>query len=726
LLPGYLKELAMQSFGDFLRSRIAVCAVVFLGCTALIGFAVHMPAHAQTFATTFGWMPVGPSGGQIGSGKVNAFAYVASNPKIMYIGGGWGNTPRESPSQSGIYRTIDGGSHWVTANSGLTNTDGTISSVINGLWLDQANPSVVLAATEFGGTFRSTNGGTSWVNVDHSESTQFAKSGSTLLVATARGVLKSADDGATWAISLSAAGGASTVVTASSATYAGLMNGDVYHLSGTTWLKTGHPGAGPVHNLAIDPFNTKIVYANVDDATAWNENLYGSIDGGVTWKFINCPCSIGAQAIAFSLVVPHRMYLGDDGSGVVFYFTADGNPNPTMNAGTQPFGVDLRYIITVPGSVHTDDACYILTDQGLFFAPRCSSGTAPGLGNNIPDTLAYDVKVTPNATHFIVALQDNSAAKTLDGGVTWTYPNSAANAGEGGESFIDPANPLHCYFAHPDQGLWVSSDGCATFFGPVTTGMESLTFDPLHAGRLYAITNANMDTAHVSISTDYGNSWTLRNWSFTNPYQIAVSPTDANTIIVATGNGNTPPRLWYTHNGGVTWTQSSGLPASVTANVTLWFPVHRFYVAFQPRSTGTVLLVDHDPATDNVLVFRSVDNAKSFAFMKTFVQPTPPRPWPHLLFPTSMERARTKVPYYATRFFGNRLAFNPQAPTGKTPAVILTTRFGAFLSNDSGSTWQRLDTTLIAHHFVGAAWKNGYGFLASFGQGVLRSLAPLQ
>ena len=88
------------------------------------------------------------------------------NPNIMYVGGGWGNTPRESPSQMGIYGTTDGGAHWTALDNGLTNLDGTISSVVNGLWLDQSNPSVLLAATEFGGTFRSTNGGASWTNVD--------------------------------------------------------------------------------------------------------------------------------------------------------------------------------------------------------------------------------------------------------------------------------------------------------------------------------------------------------------------------------------------------------------------------------------------------------------------------------------------------------------------------------------------------------------------------------
>src|SRR5215471_6979380 len=113
----------------------AAYALIAALCLALI----QAPATAAVRTnTTIQWSSIGPTGGQIGSGKINAFAYVPSNPNIIYIGGGWGNTPRESPSQMGVYRTIDGGSHWTAIDNGLANRDGTISSVVNGLWLDQS------------------------------------------------------------------------------------------------------------------------------------------------------------------------------------------------------------------------------------------------------------------------------------------------------------------------------------------------------------------------------------------------------------------------------------------------------------------------------------------------------------------------------------------------------------------------------------------------------------
>jgi hypothetical protein len=159
---------------------------------------------------------------------------------------------------------------------------------------------------------------------------------------------------------------------------------------------------------------------------------------------------------------------------------------------------------------------------------------------------------------------------------------------------------------------------------------------------------------------------------------------------------------------------------------TIYFATDRFYAAFEPGSSGTILLLDHDPATDNVLIFKSTDNGASFTRVKTFVQPPPPRPWPNLMFPNPHERVHKEVPYYATRFYGNRLAFNYQAGKGVTPAVVLTTRFGAFASFNSGKSWTRIDTTSISHHFEGLGWSAGYVYLATYGEGIIRTSKPLQ
>ena len=178
-----------------------------------------------------------------------------------------------------------------------------------------------------------TDGGQNWRNVDRAESTQFAQAGSTIYVATRKGVLASRDDGASWQLSLPSRAGATTVNTAGGETYAGFADGSVYLLTENTWSRAGRAGSGAIHDIAVDPSNTNIAYATVDDAKAANEDLYASLNSGATWSRVYCKqCSIGEQAIAFSLAVPGRLYLGADLTGL-FYLVADGKQRPIIQSG---------------------------------------------------------------------------------------------------------------------------------------------------------------------------------------------------------------------------------------------------------------------------------------------------------------------------------------------------------------------------------------------------------
>jgi len=331
------------------------------------------------------------------------------------------------------------------------------------------------------------------------------------------------------------------------------------------------------------------------------------------------------------------------------------------------------------------------------------------------------VAVSPDGKKVEAPLQDNSSTSSQDGGKTWPV---SGPAGEGGEARYHPDNSGYCYIAHPDEALFISQDSCASFPRTANVLPESLTFDPADPNTLYVV---DIATNQVSKSVDKGLTWNATGWTLTNPYQVAVAPSDAKSIVVATGTSTSPSKLFYSHDGGKTWKQSTGLPTTQWISPEqIYFPTHRFYATFDSKDAQTVLLADHDPKTDNVLIYRSADGGQSFTHIHTFVQPKPQRPWPHLLLPKEESNKGKGSFYYATRFYGNRVVFNPKLVSGD-PAVVVTTRFGAFLSRDLGTTWKKIDTTAVPHHFIGATWDgSGFVYLATFGEGIIRSTTPVQ
>jgi hypothetical protein len=107
--------------------------------------------------------------------------------------------------------------------------------------------------------------------------------------------------------------------------YAGMSNGYFYAFSSGKWTrvsrlpftkKTGTAGSSRmVHQITVDPYAPKTVYTSTNDGS-WDQNLFGSTDGGKTWVAIlkNAYYGLGTQAIAFSQAHPHRLYIGADGA----------------------------------------------------------------------------------------------------------------------------------------------------------------------------------------------------------------------------------------------------------------------------------------------------------------------------------------------------------------------------------------------------------------------------
>ena len=140
--------------------------------------------------------------------SVNAMAMAASNSNIIYAGTGESFPGGTYLVGNGIWKSTDKGSNWTQLSSTALNNN---FAYINRLIIDPANPDIILAATE-SGIFKTIDGGTSWYQVYSSfrgvedlveDPTNFS-----VLFASENGigVLRSADAGENWVVSSSGLG----------------------------------------------------------------------------------------------------------------------------------------------------------------------------------------------------------------------------------------------------------------------------------------------------------------------------------------------------------------------------------------------------------------------------------------------------------------------------------------------------------------------------------------
>jgi photosystem II stability/assembly factor-like uncharacterized protein len=738
----------------FNRSCIALLVAVASldGCRGGNGInavpSVFQGVREVGSAKSVAFKPIGPthmSDGFPTSGKVNAVAVNPKNSKIIYMASGRG-TGLETYSGAGLLGSTDGGSSWTPLTNGLTDSSGNIVSVVNAIWIDRTKPSILLAGTEYDGIFRTSDGGSSWTNVyPGAQATQFTLFNKVVYATNDAGILASKDDGKTWSVQLPGTpDGHPTALGAveassGSALYAGLSDGYFYAFAGGKWKRTsrlpfrkntGTAGSSRmVHQIAVDPFAPSTVYVSTNDG-AWDQNLFGSTDGGKTWTAILAGSyygyGLGTQAIAFSKIHQHRLYVGADGA---FYYTiGDGSPNPPVTFAANLKIIDLRDIWTAAKGA--DDACWVASDQGLDYTPTCSSGSYNDtvVSAAAATGLARRFTVSPDGQTVLVSLQDFDSHLTSNGGSSW----SLEPLYEDGFNELRPGSPKVCYAYDEASGLSISTNGCTSFSGgngtisPSRVMTTPIAFDPKNPQIMYLTSGPIPGPGFygpkgIFKSTDGGNTVTKLSWPFTWPGAVVVDQKNGAHIIVCDINGK-KSSLAVTTDGGKIWTKSSGVPPTQ-----FWYAM-----TISPVNPKTVLASSVD-AKHNVFVLRSTDGGKTFK--KIAVVTNAPLIAGHVeLERHDLIRMRgERIPRRKAGEEGQAFVYSPereikydQDVTKGTPDVVITTLRGAYVSTDNGQQWQRLDNGLIAHSFWGIRWVKGYLYLGSDGQGVVKSTGPLQ
>jgi photosystem II stability/assembly factor-like uncharacterized protein len=642
-----------------------LCQKTFIGL--LLGFA--LPGWgAGTSIVPFQWSNPGPQhivlgDGSIRSGKLQAFALSPLQPSTMYTGGGFGSGIEGPLNETGVLKSIDDGASWTRINNGLTDP------TIDFLFVDPNNSNVILAGTEFGGMFRTADGGQTWTNVSQSAPVSTIISISTgILAGTGRGFELSTDGGATWTLIHATNSAVRCMAVGNGNIIAGLEGGDVIYKSaaGSTWPTVATNPGFSVWDIAIDPGDPRFAFyirAQGPGPLA----VQRTTDSGATWQTINAPTGIFSQAIA---VRPSDRALMVAGQGMFYKSFDEGNTWVQLSA---PWD-SRRIVFPIPGT----SSVVIGSDHGIHWTDN-DGATWRDLSASISSNILFGVAVAGRT--IFASAQDFGPLVTFDGGAHW----SGADGAEAGGVAINPTNANYCY-SFTLSGYAFSSDGCTTFKFPVGPAWDN--YVSAANQNLIAIDPRTPSTLYVGAadgvwqSTDWGQTLTRSNWPVSQVTQVVLDPTDPLAIYVCTRQG-----FYETYDGGAHWTVAT-LP---TQNA------YPYSAAISPQNNAVILIaLNLGAGRQGGGVLRSTDRGNTFQFVNVGLSTT--------AYNLGEEQLS--------------ISFNPDATM---PVAALATVTGIYATTDTGDHWQDIRFNAVPKYFTQVVWQGGYLWAVTAGEGVLKA-----
>ena len=290
---------------------------------------------------------------------------------------------------------------------------------------------------------------------------------STVYAATARGLFKSVDAGATLAADGRGpeqafpprTGGRSR---ATSNLYATTDTGGVFRSTdgGEHWSEANEGiGARYVGAIAVDPHHAGGVYAGAEAG-----RVFRSTDAGTTWKELASPTSrVGVTVVALDPVRPGLLYVGTNSEGV--YWTTDDGVKWSRPSGSMSHGTVWNLMFDrTPGSL------FVGTHDGLF--------------------------------------------RSANAGASWTASNRGLRSWNVLALALDPASPGTLY-AGTAAAIYKSSDAGQSWNElQANLYVSAIAVDPRATSTLYAATHMG-----VIKSTDGGTKWAA--------LHLVASPADA-------------------------------------------------------------------------------------------------------------------------------------------------------------------------------------------------------
>ena len=455
---------------------------------------------------------------------------------------------------------------------------------------------------------------------------------------TVQGVYKSTDGGETWGAKINGLG-----------TFGGLE----------------------VTNLAIDPTNSQILFIST-----WGDGVYKSTDGGDNWVLLSDPVTRSVR----QLVAGETVHGGGHTS-----------QNPAVSLESLDKSVDtLEQLQTVHDTtIQAEIQASEFPPEDLDFTPARSLAIHPS-----------------NPNRLIVAVSGRGHYLTQDGGNNWSLLSMpGASLSSGRAIAFAPSNANIAYASRGDWGsnggIFRSSDGGQSWSlvagnATITSVVTNFAIDPANPNRLLAATYGQ----GMWLSTNGGASWAPSNSGITDNslLNVAISPVNSNLVFATSYLW-----IWKSIDGGVNWSISDPL-----------YPDFNTWALELHPTDSSILFVGARLALFGSTLFghgvqRSANGGASFdpknsGMENTYVLDIEDDP----LDPNRMYAGMWGAGVYATedggiswvqRNAGMSLPFvySIEATQGVTGTVLYAGTFyccdAVFVSYDEGQSWSDLPTT---------------------------------
>jgi len=454
--------------------RVSLC----FAATALC-LPFGSPVHAQNDGMQRGlgpvsfleWREVGPA---VVGGRVSDFAVDETDTRIVYVG----------TATSGVWKSTNHGTTWepiFTDQSTASIGDVTLApSNPNVVWVGTGEPQNRQSSPWGDGVFKSTDGGTTWVQKGLEETRHISRIqvhprnpdvayvaavGNLWAESPERGVYKTTDGGESWELVLYLDANTGAIDLAMDPSDPNTLFAAMYSRRRTAWgFNGGGPGSGiyrtvdgganwtrleeglpdgELGRIGLDIYRRdgNLVFATVE-ARRGQTGVYGSTDGGDTWERLS---STNPRPMYFSQLRvdpndPERIYVSgqnlmrsDDG-GRTFTDDGAGNVHPDHHALWIDPSDSNHLLLGSDGGVSTS---FDRSETWRFY-------------DNLPIAQFYEIGFDNRRPYWVCGgLQDNGAwcgpTNTLDNQGIRNADWQNVGGGDGFYVRIDPADPTVVY-----------------------------------------------------------------------------------------------------------------------------------------------------------------------------------------------------------------------------------------------------------------------------------------